>query len=91
MADGKHALEAIIGAPVPLFAYPNGKPGQDYLAEHAAMAREIGFEAAVSTSWGSARPASDVFQLPRFTPWDRHPLPFLLRMIQNARRNGDTA
>lgn len=91
MADGKHALEAITGAPVRLFAYPNGKPGQDYLAEHVAMARDIGFEAAVSTSWGSARPASDVFQLPRFTPWDRDPLPFLLRMIQNVRRNGDTA
>ncbi|RJG16275.1 polysaccharide deacetylase family protein [Massilia cavernae] len=90
MADGKDALEGLIGAPVRLFAYPNGKPGQDYLSRHAAMAREVGFEAAVSTSWGAARPGGDLFQLPRFTPWDRKPLRFMLRMVQNARRNGDT-
>jgi peptidoglycan/xylan/chitin deacetylase (PgdA/CDA1 family) len=90
IADGKAALEAIIGAPVTLFAYPNGKPGQDYLAEHVAMVQELGFEAAVSTSWGAARPGGDLFQLPRFTPWDRRPLRFMLRMLQNLRRNGDT-
>ena len=90
IADGKAALEAIIGAPVTLFAYPNGKPGQDYLAEHVAIVKELGFEAAVSTSWGAARPGGDLFQLPRFTPWDRSPVRFMLRMMQNLRRNGDT-
>ncbi|WP_229509311.1 polysaccharide deacetylase family protein [Massilia sp. CCM 8734] len=90
IADGKAALEAIIGAPVTLFAYPNGKPGQDYLAEHVAIVRELGFEAAVSTSWGAARPGGDLFQLPRFTPWDRSQFRYMLRMMQNLRRNGDT-
>lgn len=90
MADGKAALEQIIRAPVRLFAYPNGRPGQDYLPEHAAMAKALGFDAAVSTSWGSARPGGDLFQLPRFTPWDRGQVRFMLRMMQNARRNGDT-
>jgi len=90
IADGKHALEAIIGAPVRLFAYPNGKPGRDYHAEHVAMVRQLGFEAAVSTSWGAARPGSDLFQLPRFTPWDRDRLRFTLRMMKNLASRGDT-
>ncbi|WP_229413265.1 polysaccharide deacetylase family protein [Massilia violaceinigra] len=90
IADGKAALEAIIGAPVRLFAYPNGKPGQDYLAEHVAIVKELGFDAAVSTSWGAARPGGDLFQLPRFTPWDRGQFRFMLRMMQNLRCNGDT-
>jgi peptidoglycan/xylan/chitin deacetylase (PgdA/CDA1 family) len=90
IADGKEALEALVGSPVRSFAYPNGKPGQDYLAEHARMAREIGFDAAVSTSWGAARQASDPFQLPRFTPWDQGHGRFVLRMLQNMRRAGTT-
>jgi peptidoglycan/xylan/chitin deacetylase (PgdA/CDA1 family) len=90
IADGKDALEAMIGAPVRLFAYPNGKPGQDYDAEHVAMVKQLGFEAAVSTSWGAARPGSDLFQLPRFTPWDRSQLRFTLRMMQNLSKSGQT-
>jgi peptidoglycan/xylan/chitin deacetylase (PgdA/CDA1 family) len=90
IADGKAALEALVGAPLRSFAYPNGKPGQDYLAEHARMARELGFDAAVSTSWGAAGPASDLFQLPRFTPWDQGRGRFVLRLLQNMRRPGTT-
>lgn len=90
IAEGKDALEALIGEPVRTFAYPNGKPGQDYLAEHARLARDIGFKAAVSTSWGAASADSDLFQLPRFTPWDRSPARFVFRMLQNMRRPGAT-
>src|SRR4030095_4887925 len=43
---GREALEAIIGARVGLFAYPNGKPGRDYGPAHVAMVRELGFSAA---------------------------------------------
>ena len=89
MADGKAALEAIIGSRVSTFAYPNGKPGQDYLAEHVALAREIGFDSAVSTAWGAARPGADLFQLPRFTPWDRSAMRFTLRLLHNLRRDGE--
>ena len=84
--DSKTRLEAITGAPVTLFAYPNGKPGDDYLAEHVGMVRTLGFEAAVSTAWGVAHAASDPFQLPRFTPWDRTPGKFLLRLMHNTFR-----
>jgi peptidoglycan/xylan/chitin deacetylase (PgdA/CDA1 family) len=83
MAEGKARLEAIIGEPIHLFAYPNGKPGADYRAEHAQMAKACGFRAAVSTSWGFADRTTDRFQLPRFLPWDRTPGRFAARLIRN--------
>ena len=83
IAHGKQTLEQITGAPVALFAYPNGKPGADYSAEHVAMIRELGFEGAVSTSRGASKNNTDLFQLPRFSPWDRTPLRFALRMARN--------
>lgn len=81
--QGRAELEHLLAQPVPLFAYPNGKPGEDYGPEHVAMVREIGFEAAVSTAWGRARDAIDYFQLPRFTPWDRSDARFMLRLARN--------
>jgi peptidoglycan/xylan/chitin deacetylase (PgdA/CDA1 family) len=84
--DSKHRLEAVTGSPVTLFAYPNGKPGRDYRHEHVGMVRELGFEAAVSTAWGVAHAKSDPFQLPRFTPWDRTPGRFVLRLFRNTFR-----
>jgi peptidoglycan/xylan/chitin deacetylase (PgdA/CDA1 family) len=91
IAEGKLALENIIGEPVRLFAYPNGKPGTDYLAEHVAMTRDLGFEGAVSTAWGAGKHTNDVFQLPRFSPWDRTPLRFALRMAKNLTTEADFA
>jgi peptidoglycan/xylan/chitin deacetylase (PgdA/CDA1 family) len=90
IASGKEILEGIIRAPVRLFAYPNGKPGQDYLPEHVRMVESLGFDAAVSTAHGAARADSDLFQLPRFTPWDRGTLRFTLRMAQNMLRTIET-
>jgi len=84
--ESKRRLEAITGKPVTLFAYPNGKPGQDYRSEHVRMVSELGFEAAVSTAWGVAHRASDRFQLPRFTPWDKRPAKFVLRLLRNTFR-----
>lgn len=82
----KAELEELIDEQVDLFAYPNGVPQRDYAAEHAAMARACGFTAAVSTSWGAASAASDRFQLPRFTPWDRTRLRYGARLLANYRR-----
>lgn len=86
MSEGKARLEAVLGEPVRLFAYPNGVPRQDYAAEHARLARDCGFTAAVSTAWGAAGAQSDRFQLPRFTPWDRQRLRFGVRLMANLRR-----
>jgi peptidoglycan/xylan/chitin deacetylase (PgdA/CDA1 family) len=91
IAGGKRALESLLGSRLTLFAYPNGKPGQDYLLKHAAMAREAGYSAAVSTSPGMARQGADLFQLPRFTPWDQTRWRFGLRLANNMRTPGELA
>lgn len=85
--DGKRRLEEITGKQVSLFAYPNGKPGRDYRNEHVGLVKGLGFEAAVSTAWGVARRSSDTFQLPRFTPWDKTPGRFALRLLRNTFRS----
>jgi peptidoglycan/xylan/chitin deacetylase (PgdA/CDA1 family) len=83
IAQGKQALEEMIGEPVRLFAYPNGKPDADYRAEHVTLVKELGFEGAVSTAWGACKGAPDIHQLPRFSPWDRTPMRFAVRMARN--------
>ncbi|MBI5256421.1 MAG: polysaccharide deacetylase family protein [Burkholderiales bacterium] len=87
IAQSKATLEALLGERVGLFAYPNGKPGQDYGPEAVQITRELGFDAAVSTAWGATRRDSDRFQLPRFTPWDRTPARFGARMAGNLLRS----
>ena len=80
IADSRERLEAIAGSPVQLFAYPNGKPGQDYLRVHVEMVSKLGFRAAVSTAQGAFARGDDRWQIPRFTPWDRAPERFALRL-----------
>jgi len=82
IAGGKAQLEAILGKPVRLFAYPNGKAGKDYDDRHVAMVREAGFDAAFTTAAGSFGRGQDVFQLPRSRPWDDAPLTFGLRLLR---------
>ena len=89
--DGKRELEALLGEAVTVFAYPNGRPGDDYAARHVAMARDAGFEAAVTTAWGAASHTTDPFEIPRFTPWDRSAWRFGLRLAQNLRRTAHAA
>jgi hypothetical protein len=71
---------------VNLFAYPNGKFQADYALRHVKMVENAGFIAAVSTEEGVSSARSDVYQLPRYTPWDATPLRFLTR-LHLARRN----
>jgi peptidoglycan/xylan/chitin deacetylase (PgdA/CDA1 family) len=84
---GKRRLEEITGTPVTLFAYPNGKPGRDYGPRDMELVRRAGFTAAVSTTAGAANRASDLFQLPRFAPWDKSPRRFGLRLLANCIRS----
>ena len=89
--DSRRELETLTGRPVTLFAYPNGKPGTDYLPSHVRMVRELKFAAAVSTAWGVATSKTDTYQLPRFTPWDKAPGRFVLRMLHNTFRTNAAA
>lgn len=77
----KQALEDVIGATVTTFAYPNGRPVQDYGPRDIALAKAAGFRAAVSTAWGCARRGADPYQLPRVAPWDRTAVRFIGRMM----------
>lgn len=70
----KQALEQIIDAPVTLFAYPNGKPGEDYTARDIALAEAAGFDFAFSTRGGLATGDAPRFEMPRFGLWSQHPL-----------------
>ena len=85
ISDSKHALENLLGERVGLFAYPNGKPDVDYTAQSVAITRELGFDAAVSTHWAASRADTDIFQIPRFTPWDRTRFRFGTRLLGNLR------
>ena len=86
IAGGKADLEAIVDKPVRLFAYPNGKPGRDYGAEHVRAVEAQGFAAACSTAPGVATPAADRFQLPRFTPWRQGRFAFGAQLARNLRQ-----
>jgi hypothetical protein len=41
-------LEDLLGERVGLFAYPNGKPGEDYSPATVEVVRSLGIDAAVS-------------------------------------------
>ena len=89
IAENKETLEQIINAPVRLFAYPNGKPNQDYLSDHIEIIKNLGFDAACTTAWGSAKNGSDLYQLPRFTPWNIDYPKFMFHMSRNMVRKVD--
>ena len=83
----KRRLEEITGAPITLFAYPVGKPGRDYGPRDVELVKESGFVAAVSTVSGVAGRGNDLFQLPRFMPWDRDPLRLGVHLLMNCARS----
>ncbi|MFK3739424.1 polysaccharide deacetylase family protein [Massilia sp. TN1-12] len=81
IADNKRQLEEVIGRPVRLFAYPNGKRGQDYDARHAQMVADAGYAAAFTTAPGAATRRDPRYELPRSRPWDDTPLMFAARLL----------
>lgn len=86
IAAGRDRLQDLLQERVPLFAYPNGQPASDYSTASVRLVQEAGFDAAFSTAWGAAAVGADVFQLPRFTPWDRTRTRFGLRLLRNLRQ-----
>jgi peptidoglycan/xylan/chitin deacetylase (PgdA/CDA1 family) len=87
LAGSKDALEELLDRPVTLFAYPNGKLGDDFAPEHAALAKEIGFVAAFTTHRGAASALSPAHLLPRGTPWAQTPGAFVARLVQSRLRS----
>lgn len=82
--SNRDQITALTGKQPLCFAYPNGKPNQDYTAAHAQMVDDAGYLAAVSTAVGVASDDADPFQLPRFMPRERSAAQFVARMVRMA-------
>lgn len=80
---GRDDLRAILGSAPELFAYPNGRLGDDFERTHRDMVEHAGFSRAFTTHPGAARADTDPYLLPRFTPWDRSAARFKARMVRN--------
>lgn len=83
IADGRDDLVGLLNRPVPLFAYPNGRPGRDYRPEHVEMVRRAGFATAVSTAWGAASRRSAPLEVPRIAGLGAGSAEFALRLARN--------
>lgn len=89
--ESRTYLERLLDKPVTLFAYPNGKPKQDYSAREVRLLRECGFRAAVCSQPGGADAKRDCFQLPRYTPHGRGPARFMIQLIRCSREEAVAA
>jgi len=85
--ESKDFLENVLGERVGLFAYPNGKPGKDYTPASVEVVNCLDFDAAFSTQWGASCTGDDLFQIKRFTPWDKTQWRFGTRLLQNLLLN----
>lgn len=83
MGEARETLEHCIGGRVTAFAYPNGRPGTDFSAEHIRMVRQAGYTSAVTTQAGAADRHTSEFQIPRFTPWGPGALRTSLQLGRN--------
>lgn len=82
--ENKRILEEITGKEITSFAYPNGKPNQDYDHDICAVVKNAGYTIALSTSPGVAKQNSvKCFEIPRYTPWRRNKLGFLSQLASN--------
>ncbi len=84
--ESKSTLESYLGYKIKGFAYPNGKFGVDYDHLTRDLVESAEFEYAISTNWGVSSSKVDKYQLFRFTPWDKNPIKFHLRLLVNILR-----
>ncbi len=74
-------LSHMLGAHPRFYAFPNGAFGKDFGSQHSNMLRQFGFEAAFSTDPGVVRSHSDLFALPRLTPWPNRRVRFMAELL----------
>ena len=68
IVGGLDDLASLIGRRPALFAYPNGRRGQDYGDREVSILRRAGIEAAFVTNRGIVRRNCDPLQMPRVSP-----------------------
>ncbi|GAA5160681.1 glycosyltransferase [Viridibacterium curvum] len=88
IAGSKEYLEGVIKGKVSGFAYPNGKPLQDFDASHVELVRQAGYRYAVSTERGVATRHSARFAIPRFGPWSSGKVSLLRHLAMNRFEKG---
>lgn len=86
LSQNIEAIMQITGERPTEFAYPNGKPGADFMTMHQRLLQEFGIRIAVTTEYGIAVPGDNPHQLPRYSPWDRNPRSFGLRLFMDVCR-----
>lgn len=86
IASAREDLEARIRGKVSAFAYPNGRPGKDFGAEHVAMVQRAGYAHALTTHRGFVSADTPPFQIPRFTPWGPSSARMAFQLARNLRQ-----
>ena len=84
MQQSKQTLQSWTGKAVLHFAYPNGVEGVDFDEQTVDIAKQCGFNTAVVTNWGVSDKHTPALKLKRFTPWDKTPLRFHMRLIKKV-------
>ncbi|MCW9052379.1 MAG: polysaccharide deacetylase family protein [Motiliproteus sp.] len=87
--ENKSILEQIIDQEISSFAYPNGKPNADYNMDAIEAVKESGYKQAVTTSAGVSDAGTDLYQIPRYTPWRQSPIGFGFQLANNYLNRGD--
>ena len=81
----RERLQRELGAPVTMFAYPNGGAVRYFTPDIQRLVREAGFEAATTSTNGFAGRSSDLFALERVrTGWRLEDLAFALEIERFA-------
>ena len=83
ISRSKQQLEEWLRQSVQHFAYPNGVQGVDFDDTTTEIVIRSGFASAVVTNWGVSDANTAPHLLKRFTPWDKTPARFHLRLVKN--------
>jgi peptidoglycan/xylan/chitin deacetylase (PgdA/CDA1 family) len=76
-------LRDITGLTPTTFAYPNGRPNDDFDHRHSDVVKQAGYECAFTTARGICTGESDPYQLPRFAPWPTSMERLMVNLIRN--------
>lgn len=90
IAEARESLSALLNASVDGFAYPNGRPAQDFNERHVRLVKEAGYKYAVTTQWGAATAETSLLQIPRFTPWGPSSFKMSYQLARNYLLPGKT-